>query len=231
MRDVFGRTMICCPATYAREDPAPGAERASDLSLRYLALGDSYTIGEGALPSEAWPVQLAHTLHTRGTDFTESRIIARTGWTTDELLAAIVDSGVTGEWDLVTLLAGVNDQYRGYGAARYRASFHALLDRALSFAKLPKRLIVLSIPDWGVTPFAEGRDRTAIGSEIDQFNQVAAAFAAGAGAAFVDVTPLSRLAATDTALLVSDGLHPSGIMYRMWVERVLPVAARALSAS
>jgi lysophospholipase L1-like esterase len=202
------------------------------LTLRsYLALGDSYTIGEGAAEHERWPVQLAKTLRDHGTDLAEPRIIAKTGWTTEELLTAIDDSGVGGTWDLVTLLAGVNDQYRGYGAARYRADFGELVDRARGFAKLPKRLVVLSIPDWGVTPFAEGRDRAAIGGEIDSFNRIAADLAAGAGAAFVDITPLTKLAATDGSLLVSDGLHPSGIMYRMWVERVLPVAARALSAS
>jgi lysophospholipase L1-like esterase len=199
--------------------------------VNYLALGDSYTIGEGAGEHERWPVQLVRTLRDRGTDLAEPRIIARTGWTTEELLTAIEDSGVAGEWDFVTLLAGVNDQYRGYGVRRYRQTFAELLDRALGFAKLPKRLVVLSIPDWGVTPFAEGRDRAAIGEEINNFNLIAADLTTGAGAAFVDITPLTRLAATDTALLVSDGLHPSGVMYRMWVERVLPVAARALSAS
>ena len=199
--------------------------------MTYLALGDSYTIGEGVDEPERWPVQLARTLRVHGTDVGDPRIIARTGWTTEELLTAIDESGVSGQWDLVTLLAGVNDQYRGYGARHYRETFAELLERAVGFAKLPKRLIVLSIPDWGVTPFAEGRDRTAIGEEIHTFNRIAADLATGTGAAFVDITPLTRLAATDTALLVSDGLHPSGIMYRMWVERVLPVAARALSAS
>jgi lysophospholipase L1-like esterase len=176
-------------------------------------------------------MQLAAAARQRGTDLADPRIIARTGWTTEELLTAIDDLGVVGPWELVTLLAGVNDQYRGYGTARYRMTFAELLERALGLAKLPTRLVVLSIPDWGVTPFAEGRERAAIGEEIGNFNLVAAELAAGAGAAFVDITPLTRLAATDTALLVSDGLHPSGIMYRMWTERVLPVAARALSTS
>jgi lysophospholipase L1-like esterase len=117
------------------------------------------------------------------------------------------------------------------GADRYRETFSTLLARAAGLSKLPGRLVVLSVPDWGVTPFAEGRDRAAIGKEIDNFNRIAADLATTAGAAFVDITPLTRLAATDGTLLVSDGLHPSGIMYRMWVERVLPVAARALAAS
>jgi lysophospholipase L1-like esterase len=198
---------------------------------RYLALGDSYTIGEGAGEHERWPAQLSQTLRSRGTDVTDPCIIARTGWTIEELLTAIDDSGVDGKWDLVTLLAGVNDQYRGYGEKRFAQTFAELLERALGFAKLPGRLIVLSIPDWGVTPFAAGKDRAAIGREIDSFNAVVAHQTIQAGGAFVDITPLTRLAATDTVLLVSDGLHPSGIMYRMWVERVLPVAARALSAS
>jgi lysophospholipase L1-like esterase len=198
------------------------------VSLSYLALGDSYTIGEGVGEHERWPVQLAETLRGRGTDLSEPRIIARTGWTTGELLAAIDGSDLTGDFDLVTLLVGVNDQYRGFGRGAYRESFSKLLAQAVGFAKLPRRLIVLSIPDWGVTPFAEGRDRAAIGSEIDSFNQIAAGLATGAGAAFVDVTPLTRLAATDATLLVSDGLHPSRAMYRMWVDRVLPVAAAAL---
>ena len=201
------------------------------MTLSFLALGDSYTIGEGAGEHERWPVQLAKSLREHGTHLADPRIIAKTGWTTDELLEAIEAADLSPGWDLVTLLAGVNDQYRGYGAERYRETFSTLLTRALGFAKLPRRLVVLSIPDWGVTPFAEGRDRAAIGVELDRFNRIAADLATGAGAAFVDITPLTRLAATDTALLVSDGLHPSGIMYRMWVERVLPVAARALSAS
>jgi lysophospholipase L1-like esterase len=200
--------------------------------LSYLALGDSYTIGEGVDERERWPVQMAKSLRERGTALSDPRIIAKTGWTTDELLEAIDASDLAPEWDLVTLLAGVNDQYRGYGAERYRQSFSRLLNRAAGFAKLSKRLVVLSIPDWGVTPFAASRERRdLIGVEIDNFNRIAADLATGAGAAFVDITPLTRLAATDTALLVSDGLHPSGIMYRMWVERVLPVAARALAPS
>jgi lysophospholipase L1-like esterase len=122
----------------------------------------------------------------------------------------------------------VNDQYRGYGVERFERSFSGLLDRALGFAKLAGRLIVLSIPDWGVTPFAKAQDRAAIASEIDRFNAVARRLAEAGGSRFVDITPVSRLVATDGTLLVSDGLHPSGAMYRMWMERVLPVAVAAL---
>jgi hypothetical protein len=118
-----------------------------------------------------------------------------------------------------------------YGGDRYRASFSSLIGCALGFAKLPERLIVLSIPDWGVTPFASDRDRTAIRREIDSFNGIASTLTVGVGARFVNITPLTRLSATQPGLLVSDGLHPSAEAYRMWVEKVLPVAARALGAS
>lgn len=201
------------------------------MKYSFLALGDSYTIGEGADEHERWPVQLADRLCDIGLPVHRPRIIAKTGWTTDELLAEIDAADLASNWDLVTLLAGVNDQYRGLGVDRYRQTFTVLFERALGFTKLPGRLIVLSIPDWGVTPFAEGRDRTAIANEIDDFNAVARQVAQAAGARFVDITPSSKLAATDPGLLVSDGLHPSGAMYRAWAELVLPVAARALSPS
>ncbi|HET9423761.1 MAG TPA: SGNH/GDSL hydrolase family protein [Gemmatimonadaceae bacterium] len=201
------------------------------MSLSFLALGDSYTIGEGVDEQDRWPVQLARALRDAGRDIEDPRIIARTGWTTDELMEAIDASGVTGDWDLVTLLAGVNDQYRGYEPDRYQESFSAMVGCALGFAKLPERLLVLSIPDWGITPFAEGRDRQAIGKQIDIFNSIAADLAFGVGSQFVNITPLTRLSATQPGLLVSDGLHPSGEAYRMWVGKVLPVAARALDVS
>jgi lysophospholipase L1-like esterase len=201
------------------------------VNQSYLALGDSYTIGEGAGEHERWPVQLAARLRNLGLPVHDPRIIAKTGWTTDELLSEIEHADLAGNWDLVSLLAGVNDQYRGYGLERYRDSFTTLFQRALGFTKLPGRLIVLSIPDWGVTPFAEGRDRDAIAREIEGFNEAARRIAQEAGARFVDITPSSRLAATDPGMLVSDGLHPSGAMYRAWADLVLPVAARALSPS
>lgn len=201
------------------------------MSLSFLALGDSYTIGEGVDQKDRWPVSLAASLTARGIAVLSPRILARTGWTTDELYDAIVAERIPGRFDLVTLLAGVNDQYRGYGVERYRASFDILAHAGLAFAKLPGRVIVLSIPDWGVTPFADNRDRAAIGREIDNFNGVARETASRVGARFVDITPTSRLAATDRTLLAGDGLHPSAAMYDRWVEQVLPVAIEALGAS
>lgn len=197
------------------------------MTLSFLALGDSYTIGEGVAEGDRWPAQLARRLSGLG----QPRIIARTGWTTDELLAAVDESHLSGSHDFVTLLAGVNDQYRGFGVDRFRSSWRPLLNRALGLAKLPARLVVLSIPDWGVTPFATGKDRTAIAREIDEFNDVCRATARQADASFVDVTAVSRRAAEEPALLAADGLHPSATMYSKWVDLLVPIARGALATS
>jgi lysophospholipase L1-like esterase len=183
---------------------------------RYLALGDSYTIGESVDPGERFPAQLARALHLG-----EPQIIARTGWTTDELNAAIDAAKPQGPFDLVTLLIGVNNQYRGRSEDEYRTQFAALLQRAVGFAGGDaSRVIVVSIPDWGVTPFAEGRDRAKIAREIDQFNAINREEAQRAGAKWVDITPISR--GSDAALVTGDGLHPSGKQYAEWVTRIAP---------
>lgn len=184
---------------------------------RYLALGDSYTIGESVPASERFPVQLARAL-----GLGEPQIIAKTGWTTDELNAAIDAADPRGPFDLVTLLVGVNNQYRGRSADEYRTQFAALLDRAIGFAGGDAgKVIVVSIPDWGVTPFAEGRDRAKIAREIDQFNAINREEAARAGARWVDITPISRR--NDPTLVAADGLHPSGKQYAEWVKAIARV--------
>ncbi len=200
--------------------------------MKYLALGDSYTIGERVDPTLRWPVQLADLLRGQGLEVGAPEIIARTGWTTDELSDAIDAAAPTGPYDLVSLLIGVNNQYRGRAVAEYREQFVFLLNRAVGFAGgRPERVLVLSIPDWGVTPYAQGRDRAGIGEQIDAFNAVAAEETSRAGAVYVDVTPNSRLAADDAALIAPDGLHPSGAMYAAWAALALPAACRALTGS
>jgi lysophospholipase L1-like esterase len=201
------------------------------VSARFLALGDSYTIGEGVEPSERWPVQLVRELRSSGVAIEDPVIIAKTGWTTDELLADLDDADVRGPFAIVTVLIGVNDQYRGRGPAQYREGLVPLLDRALSFADGDaERVIVLSIPDWGVTPFAAGDQRmpNAIGRQIDEFNDVNGAEARRIQARYVDVTGVSRLARSDGSLLASDGLHPSAKMYALWVKELLLVARSVL---
>lgn len=183
-------------------------------NARYLALGDSYTIGESVDAGERFPVQLARELKLG-----EPRIIAKTGWTTDELNAAIDTANVTGTYDLVTLLIGVNNQYRARDAEEYRVQFRALLDRAVGFAGGDvKKVIVVSIPDWGVTPFAEGRDRAKIAREIDLFNSINREEAARRGTRYVNITPISRR--SDPSLVAADGLHPSGKQYAEWAREI-----------
>ena len=201
----------------------------------YLALGDSYTIGEGVDAEDRWPVRLAAALDASGIPVGEPRIIARTGWTTAELLDAIAAASPAPPSDhaLVTLLIGVNDEYRGYGVDAFASGFERLLARAIELAANdPHRVIVVSIPDWSVTPFAasDPRGRLAIAAEIDVFNAIAERRATAADATFVDVTGDSRRAAHDRGLLAGDALHPSASMYQSWVQLILPAARRALTA-
>lgn len=183
---------------------------------RYLALGDSYTIGESVDAAERFPAQLARELNLG-----EPQVIAKTGWTTDELNAAIDAANPQGPFDLVTLLIGVNNQYRGRSADEYRGEFTGLLQRAIGFAGGDaSKVIVVSIPDWGVTPFAEGRDRAKIAREIDQYNTINREEAARAGAKWVDITPISR--GNDAGLVAADGLHPSAKQYTEWVRLIAP---------
>jgi lysophospholipase L1-like esterase len=197
--------------------------------MRYLALGDSYTIGEGVRPEERWPLKLAALLRQQGFDLGPPQIIAITGWTTDELSAGIDYAAPLGPFDLVSLLIGVNNQYRGRDLEEYRAQFAALLERAIGFAGgQAGRVVVLSIPDWSVTPFARDRDLSAIAAAIGRFNAANASVTQRAGARYVDVTPASRLAAGDRGLLAADGLHPSGKQYAEWARLALPQAQAAL---
>ncbi|MEN5222545.1 GDSL-type esterase/lipase family protein [Stenotrophomonas sp. TWI602] len=192
----------------------------------YLALGDSYTIGEGVEPSGRWPTQLAAALRDIGVDVDDPTIIATTGWTTDELEAGIDADAPQGPFALVSLLIGVNDQYRGRSVDEYRPRFTALLQRALAFAgERAPRVLVLSIPDWGVTPYAvaSGRDRVQVGQELDAYNAAAAAICAEHDVAFVDITDLSRQLGGERVMLAEDGLHPSAAMYTLWHQRAFEV--------
>lgn len=185
----------------------------------YLALGDSYTIGEAVPEPGRWPVQLAARL-----GWAAPQIVAQTGWTTDELSLAIDAAALAPAYDRVSLLIGVNNQYRGRTVANYAAEFRVLLDRAVALAGGDaKRVFVVSIPDWGVTAFAarDGRGRTRIGREINAFNAVARTVCDRRGVAFVDITPTSRDRGGDPAMLAADGLHPSAAMYTRWVDDIV----------
>lgn len=195
-----------------------------------LFLGDSYTIGTGVQFSENFPSQLADRLNKQGITTQAPRVIAKNGWTTADLAAGIAIADLEKSYDLVTLLIGVNNQFRGYNIDEYKAEFRGLLEQGIAFAGGdPHRIIVISIPDWGVTPFAAGRDREKIASHIDAFNAVNRTEADAAGVHYVDVTAISRQAASDPTLLAPDDLHPSPKMYDQWVDVIMPVAIQALN--
>lgn len=189
--------------------------------LKYLALGDSYTIGEQVPEPESFPLQATTRLKAAGLTMAAPVIIAKTGWTTGELQDAIDKAAIADTYDLVTLLIGVNNQYRGYKIDDYRTDFERLLQQAINFAgHRADRVLVLSIPDWGVTPYASGRDRAAIGREIDAYNAANRAITRAAGVNYLDITPGTREAETDESLLTGDGLHPSGKEYGRWARQV-----------
>lgn len=196
----------------------------------YLALGDSYTIGEAEPQDQSFPYQLKRSLKTNeNISVQDPTIIAVTGWTTDDLINAIDESKVKlNTYDVVTLLIGVNDQYQGLSQNNYRVKFSQVLQTAIKFAKGDAtRVFVLSIPDWGVTPFAEGKDGI-IGPQIEEFNTINREESAKAKVNYVDIIYISRKASADLTLVASDGLHPSGKMYHQWIERVQPVVAARL---
>jgi lysophospholipase L1-like esterase len=202
-----------------------GKPMTSD-SVSYLALGDSYTIGESEPLNESFPYQLTDFLKTDSLDADYPTIIATTGWTTDDLINAIAQSSITNKkYSFVTLLIGVNDQYQGLSQANYQVKFAQVLNTAINFAGgNASHVFVLSIPDYGVTPFANGQD-SIIGPQIDQFNAINKAISLKAGVNYLDITAISREAATNPALIAPDGLHPSAKMYALWVAHLGPMVA------
>lgn len=188
-------------------------------TFTYLALGDSYTIGEAVPQDQSFPYQL----NTLFGNNTKPEIIAVTGWTTGDLKRGIEQRNLQeNDYDIVTLLIGVNNQYRHYSKDEYRTEFIELLNTAISYAGGNKQhVIVLSIPDWGATPFGKSSgDPAAISADIDAFNAINKHETEKLGVAYVDITPASRRAGYETDLVASDGLHPSGKMYRLWVDEM-----------
>ena len=199
--------------------------------IRMLSLGDSYTIGTSVDVEERFPAQVIALLRHRGFEVTEIELVAQNGWTSGELLAGIRSSSVQGLFDFVTLLIGVNNQFRDYDPHEYQQDFRELLRIAIVFAGgRPERVVVLSIPDWGATPFARGMDREQISQDIDLFNQIKRFETQAVGAQYVDVTLLSRDVHDDPSLMAEDGLHLSGKMYSMWAELVVEIILPTLQS-
>lgn len=199
------------------------------MSYSYIALGDSYTIGEQVPTAENFPHQLVTMLNAQGLKVAEPVIIATTGWTTDELAAAIKERNIQDTFSFVTLLIGVNNQYRGRDLDNYRQEYTQLLDTAIRYANgHVNNVFVLSIPDWGVTPFAEGRDRAQIAKDIDAYNAACKDITLAHRCHYLDITDSTRKNGTTPVYLAEDGLHPSGKEYKIWAERLVPIVTKVL---
>lgn len=187
----------------------------------YLALGDSYTVGESVPSQDNFPNQTVQLLKSSGYDFKPAEIVAKTGWTTDELQNKINTYSFTPPYNIVTLLIGVNNQYRGRPVDNYKSEFENLLKQAIKFASgKADHVIVVSIPDWGATPFADGRDKEQIANEIDEYNAANKTISELYKVHYLDITPWTREAASDPSLVAGDGLHPSAKEYKRWSEKL-----------
>ncbi len=218
-------TIVSCTKAQKLDSNKDNEPKKKEILTTYLALGDSYTIGESVPAEKSYPYQIKDLLSKANIQIEKPTIIATTGWTTTDLLAAIDTAQLTTHYTFVTLLIGVNNQYRGYDISIYRKEFKTLLDKAIKFANGDKnKVFVISIPDWGVTPFAknDGRSAYEIAQEIDAYNAFAKQTADSAGVSFTDITPASRNVVNDASLVADDGLHPSGKMYAQWAEAVAP---------
>lgn len=219
-------TMLSCNSTENQNNIIPDMN-LNNPKRTFLALGDSYTIGESVDEKDRWSRQLIDLLKTNF-NFTKHDIVARTGWTTSELTQAIEAKKLTEQYEMVSLLIGVNNQYRGQSLDNYRVEFRNLLNTSIKFAKNDaKKVIVLSIPDWGKTPFARGQDTQKIASEIDAFNNVAKEECKKLNIVFIDITEITRKN-TDTSMFAIDGLHYSGKMHRLWAMEALKTAGDIL---
>jgi lysophospholipase L1-like esterase len=206
------------------------AQHKSDHMYTYLALGDSYTIGEQVSSSDNFPHQATALLGKKGIRVADPVIIATTGWTTDELAASIREHNITDTFSFVSLLIGVNNQYRGRSIDNYRAEYEQLLNTAIRYAGgRQEHVFVLSIPDWGATPFAEGRDRQQIAKEIDEYNTACREITIAHGCHFIDITPGTRTNAAKPGFLAGDGLHPSGLEYALWAKQLSEEVEHSLS--
>jgi lysophospholipase L1-like esterase len=193
-------------------------------AVSYLALGDSYTIGESVDQNQRWPVQLVEALQDSGIQISGPRIIAKTGWTTLDLKEAIADADLNPPYKLVSLLIGVNDQYDGLDFTKYPGRFEFLVKKSVELTGgNPDHVLVVSIPDYSVTPFGQKKDPNKIARDLAQYNATNKSIADSLGVHYVDITPGSKKAISDQSLTAGDGLHPSVKMYSQWVQKVVPV--------
>lgn len=189
-------------------------------SYSFLALGDSYTVGEGVSYEESWPSQFVDYALDRGIDFKNPELIAQTGWKTYDLLNAIKSSNLSVKYDFISLLIGVNNQFNSRPLSEFEDDLNEILTEINYLKKGNSKVIVISIPDWGYSPYGSSYDRERISDEIDQFNNILKKISEQNNLNFVDVTQISRLAIKEPNLIAEDKLHPSGLMYLEWVEKI-----------
>jgi len=222
--------MILSCNNFSKNNIREEVDQSSNM-FHYLALGDSYTIGESVDSMERWPVVLSQKLNNEGIIIDDVKIVAQTGWTTKALLDGINEDILQEEYALVTLLIGVNNQFQGRDTLEYKNEFKILLNKSIELTgNQPSRVVVVSIPDYGVTPFGISKGKERIAKEIDLFNAINYEESLKAGVGFVDVTAISREAEIDSSLIAEDGLHPSGEMYKRWVDQILPLAKEILTS-
>ncbi len=204
-------------------------QEPDDPNFSYLALGDSYTIGESVLETDRWPVQLVEQLRVRGYKMAAPKIIAKTGWTTEDLLREIENElNIQRDFDLVSILIGVNNQYQGKRISEYEEDLRTIFNKAVNHSKtLEKGVFAVSIPDYGYTPFGSANQEE-ISAEIDRFNEVFKRIADEFNVPFYNITPISREAGNNPDLIASDGLHPSELMYKRWVDQFINQVAEKL---
>lgn len=197
------------------------ADTKETTSINYLALGDSYTIGESVPSHQRWPVLLSKALRVEGLNIQTPKIIAQTGWRTDNLLKAMkTELSTTEKYDLVSVLIGVNNQFQGASIEKYEQDLRTLFDQAIEQCKKGKKgVFVLSIPDYGATPYGASRAKS-IGKAIDEWNAVCKKVSLEYQLSWYDITPISRSATENKSLIAADGLHPSGEMYQLWVDQI-----------
>ena len=228
---LFLPVLGCHPSREIVPESTPPPEVSPDTTLSYLALGDSYTIGTSVPATDRWPDQLVQALMTReGIWLSPLEIVARNGWRTDNLSNALSADPPGNDWDLVSLLIGVNDQYQGFDVPGYRERFQALLTAAVGYAGgRPDHVFVVAIPDYAYTPFGGGNEQ--ISAELEDFNAAARGVCGEYGVRFLDIVALSRRGLDRPEYVAGDNLHPSGVQYAAWVEEVITPAVARLARS
>tara|TARA_B100002052_G_scaffold220321_1_gene202272 strand:+ start:486 stop:1187 length:702 start_codon:yes stop_codon:yes gene_type:complete len=197
--------------------------KSLESSYSFIALGDSYTIGEGVNENERWPNQFVDVAYENGVDFDQPIIIAETGWKTYDLLNAINQTNFTKKYDYVSLLIGVNNQFNSRPIDEFEQDLNDLMEEMKKIKKNDGSIIIISIPDWGYSPFGESSDMIDISSQIDLFNSSLRKFASTNNLKFVDVTEISRRGIDEPNLIAGDSLHPSGIMYLEWAKKIYEI--------